>query len=771
MVPKFAVVGQNVARRDAAGKATGSTKYAVDMKLPRMLAGKVLRCPHPHARILKIDTSRAESLPGVKALITAADVPNPKVFQTSWEPPLATDRVRYIGEAVAGVAAVDEETALEALKLIQVTYEELPAVFDPEAAMMPGAPQIHAAANNTETHFEIVRGDVEKGFHEADVIVSERFVTPRQNQVCMEPDTCLAYFDDSGTLTAWSSTARIFLIRAEIASVMGMPENMVRIIQPHAIGGHFGGRGVPMTNMYYVAALLAKKSGLPVKIFHTSEEDFATGHCRGDAIVEMKMGAKRDGTIVAKETKVIANQGAYGTSVGKAILTVTAMRHENFYRFTNIKTDARLVYTNLVPPGPMRGFGNAEGHFALESLIDMLAEKLGMDPVEFRLKNILHTGETSVHGWIIRSGGLEECIRKASEAIDWKDKRARKHPGDALVATGLGITCAIHVAGLRISGVPWPIDISTSGAFVKVNYDGTVELLSGEGDCGQGASTVLAQICAEELGVRFEDVRVVETDTDTSPFAGGPVSSRVTTISGNAVRRAAADAKRSIFQAAAEKLEVTPEELDSREGRIFVKAHPEKALSFREAVAGVANPPILGEGVFIPHQPGTDPNTFYGDCAAAYSFSAQAAEVGVDTETGEVMVKEYISACDLGQTINPSAAEGQIEGGISQGIGYTLTERYEVSGGEVTSRRFADYKVPTAADLPDVKAILVESNDPCGPFGAKGVGEIVMVPTAPAITNAIYDALGIRMKDLPITPEKVLAALAQKEKNAGNRQQ
>jgi len=760
MGQEFSVVGKRLIRPDALGKATGATIYTIDIKLPRMLIGKVLRSPHPHAKILSIDITKAERLPGVKAVVTVKDLPKTQASPPSWESPLASDRVRYIGEAIAGVAAIDYDTAMEALDLIKVEYEELPAVFDVEEALRPDSPRIYQAESNISSGFNIVRGDVEQGFKEADVIVEDRFVTQRQVQCCMETDTCIASFDALGKLTIQSTFARLFDLRSHIAMVMDMPEHKVRIIQPQATGGHFGGRGSPVPQLYYVCSLLTKKSGLPVKIENTSEEEFTIGHPRMSAIIELKMGAKRDGTIIAKQTKVIIDQGAYLTPVAHALATVTAMRHENLYRFNNIKTEATLVFTNKTIPGPMRGFGNPEGHWALESVMDMLAEKLGMDPAEFRLKNAVRTGDVTAHGWEIRSGGLSECIEKATESVDWKRKRANKEP-----ARGIGIGCGIHVAGLRIAGAPWFADASSCGAFIKVNYDGTVHLLSGEGEPGTGATTVLAQICAEELGVHFEDVTMAPADTDISPFCIGPVSSRVTTLSGNAIKEATADAKRQLFQVAAEKLQVDIEELESRDRKIFVKSKPEKAISIAEAASGSAYRPILGRGIFIPKQPGTDPETFYGDCAAAYSFAAQIAEVEVDTETGRVKVLNYVSACDLGKAINPTAAEGQIEGGTSLGIGYTLTEKYETVNGEVVNRRFSEYKIPTGLDLPPIKSILVETNEPRGPFGAKGVGEIVNVPTAPAIANAIYNAIGVRIKELPITPEKILRALEEKAKS------
>jgi len=430
------------------------------------------------------------------------------------------------------------------------------------------------------------------------------------------------------------------------------------------------------------------------------------------------------------------------------------MRHESLYRFSNIKTEATLVYTNTTPPAAFRGFGNSQGHFALESMMDMLAEGIGMDPVGLRLKNATRTGDTTVHGWVIRSCGLSQCIEKSAESIDWRRKRASKQP-----KRGLGMGCAIHVVSVKYAGLSPTVDITPSGAIVKVNDDGTVNLLSGEGECGQGATTVLSQICAEELGVHLEDVQMSAADTDTVPLCGGPISSRVTTTSGNAVKLAAADAKRQLFQVAAKKLGANIEDLEAKDRKVYVRGHPAVAMSIAEVASAASYRPILGRGIYIAKQEGSDLKTLYGDCATAYSFAAQVAEVEVDTQTGEVKVLSLTAAHDLGRAINPLSAEGQIEGGVAQGIGMALTEELVQANGEVINAQFSDYKILTTLDMPMIKPILVESNEPRGPFGAKGVGEIVMVPTAAAIANAIYDAVGVRINEFPITAEKVLKAL------------
>ena len=755
---QYSVVGKSVPRFRARELVTGEAKYSVDIVLTGMLIGKVLRSPYHHARILNIDTSRAERLPGVKAVVTASDMPQwATTFSTTTEPPIAKEKVRYIGEAVAGVAAIDEYVAGQALDLIKVDYEELPAVFDIEDAMQLGAPKIHQVEHNVVDRFQVVRGDVERGFREADFIAQGRFVTPPQNHCCMEPKTCLASFDTSGKLTIRSTSSHIFQVRRDLAIAFGLAENKVRLIQALTVGGHFGS-AIPTMQLYYISSLLAMKTGLPVKISNTREEEFLTVRPQMPTVIELKMGVKRDGTVVAKQARVLGDAGAYHDPVTLAVLSVVMIRHDNLYRFTNLKAEAALVYTNRVPTGQLRGFGNAQGHFALESVMDMLSEGIGMDPAELRLKNAIRTDDISVHGWVMKSCGLTECIEKATESTGWKEKKAKRQAN-----RGLGMACGVHVAGMKTAGAPYTM---AGGAFVQVNADGTINLITGEGDTGQGAATVLSQICAEELGVPIEDVSMSAADTDFSPYCSGPYSSRTTTIGGNAVRLAAADAKRQLLEAAAQKLGTAVEELELKDRRIYVRNNLSKVVSIAQVASDSAYRPILGRGAFIPSQPGSDPVTWYGDCATAYSFATDVAEVSVDTETGQVKVEAITAARDLGKAINPQSAEGQIEGGLAQGIGYALTELLEPTKGEVVKNQFTDYKIPTTLDMPVIKPILVESNEPRGPFGAKGVGELAMVPTAAAIANAIYDAVGVRITELPITAEKVLKAL--KEKRVGS---
>ena len=749
------VIGQSVSRFRIRELVTGESKYSVDAILPGMLVGKVLRSPHHHARILSIDTTLAERLPGVKAVVTARDMPQwEEIFASTTEPPLSRNKVNYLGEAVAGVAAVDEDVTIEAMDLIRVEYEELPAVFDIEEAIRLGSPEIHQSESNIANHMNVVRGNVEEGFQKSDFIAEGKFVTPPQNHCCMEPKTCLASFDASGKLTIQSTASHIFWIRRDLAKAFGIPERKVRLIQALTIGGHFGSC-ISTMQLYYISSLLALKTGFPVKISNTREEEFLTVRPQMPVTIELKMGVKRDGTIMAKQASVLGDTGAYNDAISMAVLSVVAIRYENLYRFSNLKTNATLVYTNRVPTGQFRGFGNAQGHFALESVMDMLAEGIDMDPIELRLKNVIRTNDISVHGWVMKSCGLSDCIKKAAESADWEEKRAEK-----MLDRGVGIACGIHVAGMKTAGAPYTM---AGGAFVCVNGDGSVNLITGEGDTGQGSATVLSQICAEELGIPWEDVSMSIADTDSTPYSSGPCSSRTTTIGGNSVRMAAADAKQQLLEAASKILETGIDYLDMKNKIIYPRNNPEKFISIAQVASDSSYRPIIGRGAFIPKQTGSDPVTWYGDCATAYSFAADVAEVEVDTETGQVAVLSISAARDLGKAINPLSSEGQIEGGLAQGIGYTLTEVLEPIKGETVSRQFRDYKVPTSADMPAIKSILVESNEPKGPFGAKGLGELVLVPTAAAIANAIYNAIGVRITELPITPEKILKGLREKK--------
>jgi CO/xanthine dehydrogenase Mo-binding subunit len=543
-----------------------------------------------------------------------------------------------------------------------------------------------------------------------------------------------------------------------------MPEDKIRFIQTFT-GGAFGGK--TWQQVWPITAVLARKAGRPVRIVLTRQEEFEATLPRVPMIIDLSMGVYRDGRLAFKETRIMSGNGAYSISA-PAVHYVAATRYDSLYRLGNIRCTADLVYTNTVPTGMFRGFGNPQMHFAGESMMDMLAEAVGIDPVEIRRRNAALPGDTSAHGWYLGSCAVQETIEKAAEATDLVNRRRGGRPlADGKTFWGIGMASCIHVAGNRTIYKPY----DGSNARVQVSGDGSVVVYSGEADLGQGCRTVFAQIAAEVLGVPMDAVTVAAADTDFSPFAIGTVASRVTTLGGLAVDLAAKDARDKILAAAAENWGVPAQALDMENGSVISRSHPERRLSFPVAAEiasdALGGKPVIGvgeyrtEGVVLP-----DPQTKYGNIAIAYSFGTQVAEVLVDTETGRVRVLRFVAAHDVGRAINPLGVEGQIEGGIAQGIGYALLEEIKMDRGRVLNPDFLDYRIPTSVDIPPIESILVEPDDPNGPFGAKSVGETAVVPTVAAVANAIYDAIGVRLTDLPMTPDRILAAL--REKRAGS---
>jgi 4-hydroxybenzoyl-CoA reductase alpha subunit len=753
---EFSVIGKRLPRVDGYDKVTGMASYVADIKLPNMLHGKVLRSPIPHGRILHVDAEKARRLTGVKAVVTGDDTPKIKwgAFIDDMHV-LAFDKVRFVGDEVAAVAAVDEATAEEAIDLIKVDYEELPAVFDVFEAMEPGAPLIHEKSN-IALHQKFVKGDFEGAQKEAAYVFEEKFTTPIVWHAYLETMGALASYSLSGKLTIWLSTQTLFMARQRIARALGMRIADVRLIQPN-VGGGFGGKSCDEPTAM-ICGLLAKKTGRPVRLINSREEEFQASRPRVATNIFLKMGFRKDGTIAFKDAKVVNDNGAYS---GKAPATtgVTLTRVDTLYRFKNIRGEAFLVYTNKVPTGAYRGFGNPPMHFAVEQMMDMAAEAIGLDPTEIRLRNATQVGDVSIHRWRVNSCALSDSIKKAAEMINWKEERANKKPFQ-----GLGMGCFIHVSGKRHFG-----NYDGSSAVVKVNEDGKLTIFSGEGEIGQGAFTVLSQIAAEELGVPLRDVEMNVGDTDTSTYCHGAYASRLTYIAGNAVRLAVADAKKQLFKMAGEMLEADPDDLSSKDAKIFVKGNPSKALTISEVARAClyreGGFPVIGRGAWDPPSELQTKETRDGNTSGAYSFGTQACKVEVDPETGKVKVLSFVAAHDSGRIINPMLAEGQIEGALQQGIGYALCEEMAFEDGKVMNPNFADYKILSADDMPEkIKIGFVETcMEPTGPFGAKGLGEPGLVATSPAIANAISNAIGVRIKSLPMTPEKILNAI--KEKN------
>ncbi len=758
-VTHYTYVGRRIPKLDAVDKATGRVVYGHDVKLPRMLYGKILRSPHAHARIVHVDTSAAERLPGVKAVLTGHDLPDRRFGYGEDHYALARDKVRWIGDEVAAVAAIDEDTAAEALELIRVEYEPLPAVFDAFEAIKPGAPLVHAGRRerNLFTRYNYTHGDPDRGLDEADVVVEDRYEMPYVIHCCMETSFCLASFDLAGNLTLYSTTQIPFLMQNDLSKATGIPGSRIRVIQT-AIGGGFG-RGLDVYPFELIAVFLAQRTGRPVRIAFTRDEDFTGTVLRQPVVVDMKTGAKKDGTLWVRDARLMLNSGAY-ISWGAVTPLVMMQTVSSLYRVPHARFLAEVVYTNNPYTAAMRGYGNPQSTFFVECSMDRLAEALGMDPLEFRLRNANQPGEVTPQGARITSCGLTECLERAAEAVGWAARRAGAAASDTTKKRGVGMASTINVGGgariYRSDGC---------GATVKVDDFGRVTLITGSTEIGQGSETALAQIVAEELGARLADVTVVNTDTNVKPWDVGTHASRTTFIAGNAARRAAAEAKRQVLQAAAEKWGKSPDELDMREGMVFVKGEPEEGIPFAKAVRAKHFQPggevIVATAWYDPPNEMLDEN-FYGNISATYGFGTQAAEVEVDTETGQVRVLRLVAAHDVGRAINPMYVEGQIEGGAMMGLGYALTEELLIENGRIRNPTFLDYRVPTPMDMPPIESIIVETDDPDGPFGAKGVGEMGITPTAAAIANAVYDAIGVRINSLPITPEKVLRALREK---------
>ncbi len=759
-------VGKSVPRIDARGLVTGQTKYVFDVSFPNMLVGKMIRSPHPHAKIKSIDTSRAEKLPGVRAVITAKDTYKIKFGSNEYffphtvdQMPLEAEKVRYVGDEIGAVAAVDEETALEALGLIDVQYEVLPHVVDVEEAMKPTAPQIHETLNNIAVILPVNFGNPERALKEADYVREDRFYAPAAHQSAMEPHVCVGQWEAfANKITLWSSTQAPFKVREAMAKTLKMDLNDIRVIKL-AVGGGFGGK-LEMLPMDFAACLLSKKAGgLPVKICYDREEEFLASRRKHGMIYKLRSGVKKDGTLVAMTGEVIADGGAY-CSYGPTVLAAAIMRIFMVYKIQHFRVTGYRVYTNTPISGAMRGFGGVQAGFAIESHMDMLAEGIGMDPVEFRLKNITTPNMTTINKMHISTNGLQECIEKATEAAGWKNKRGKQKN----ICRGIGIGIAADVMGSKMYK-----SHESAGSILKVEEDGSVYFFTGAADTGQGSNTALSQIAAHELGVSYSRIKCTAGDTEITPFDTGSFASRVTFISGNATLRAARDAKRQIIEIVAQERKCSIDDLDIVAEQVVQKKDGSVLMSFDKALELCYSfnygKQIIGRGSYNPKTTPIDFRTGEGNVSGSYGFEAQIAEVEVNKETGEVTLLKMWDAHDIGKAINPQSVEGQIEGSLAMGIGYTFLENLQFDAkGRPANGNFANYRLPRAVGTAAVESILIETNDPEGPFGAKGMGEASLLPTSAAIANAIYDAVGIRLKELPFTPDKVIAALQRQAK-------
>jgi len=806
----FSTIGRSTAMIDAAEKTTGAGKYTDDLSVPGMLVGKILHSPYPHARIMRIGTSRAEALEGVVAVVTGPDAPNPfGILPVGHdEHALALDKVRYVGDNVACVAAISESIAEKALELIDVEYELLPAYFDPEDSMNAETDLIHDnKPHNLEKDYHHVFGDPDKAFGEADCVLEARFLANEVTHAAMEPHSTLASFEtdphtgEPGRLIIWSSTQVPYYLQHKLSLVLDMPMQQIRVIKP-LVGGGFGGKS-EVIPLEIIAAVAARKAKAPVKITYTREEVFLAHRGRPRTIIDLKTGVKNDGRITAVKARVVQDGGAY-CSYGVVTILYSGALLGALYDIPNIQYDGYRVLTNKPACGAMRGHGTVNVRFAFESQLDEIAAKLNIDPAEIRRRNLLKPPCITVNGLRVQSYGLPECIDQVVTRSRWSERKR-----DLPKSRGLGIACSHYVSGAANSIIR--SDMPHSTVNIKIDRDGGVVVYTGASDIGQGSDTMVAQIAAETLGCSLGRVRVIAADTDLTPIDIGSYSSRVTFMNGNATLRAAEQVKKQIAAAAAKRMDCAPEDLVFREDRVTHSDNrprvsgvapaanngadvsqptvsgrvegqilrgslqqkrkdegPKESMSFEEAVVAAIDfhGALSGTGSYAPPieaRGGKHKGAGVGP-SPAYSYSAQVAEVSVDEETGEVTVHKVWAAHDCGRALNPVSVEGQVIGSVWMGMGQALTEEMIWKDGMLMNPGLLEYRSPSSIESPEVEAIIVESIDPEGPFGAKESSEGSLAATIPAIANAIYNAVGVRLHESPFTPERVLAALRSKNK-------
>jgi CO/xanthine dehydrogenase Mo-binding subunit len=759
-IAKQTLIGKRIAKLDAPDKASGKSRYIDDINLPGQLHAKILRSSRVHARIVRIETSRAKALPGVHAVLTAADVPyqRPLGIVAKDHMPLKGDKVRSLRDEIAAVAADTEEIAEEALRLIEVEYEDLPILSDPRKALLPGAPVVHDAhPDNVTTKWDYAQGDVAAGEAESDIVIEDTFKLHYVTHCCMGVSGIIADFDSSGNLTLYSNTQVPFLHKREFAQVLQMDPARIRIIQP-PIGGAFGSK-LDIYPFEPICIFLAKATKRTVKLVFTREEEFIASPTRQPVILTLRSGVKKDGTLTFRAVETLHDNGAY-TSWGASTPFVMMQTFSSLYRVPHCKYHTTVVYTNNPYAGSFRGYGNLQGTFAVESHMDKLAEAIGMDPLEFRLKNAQDPGEVTPQGLHFKTCGLKDCLRTAAQFSEYR----RKHRENAArqgeaghTKRGVGMASMLHVGG---GAKIYPSD--GCGTILKIDDFAQVTVITGASEIGQGSETVLAQLVCEELGLPMSSVKVVNNDTDITPWDVGVHASRTTFIGGNSAIGAAKKAKAKIFAAAAKVVGVDVDSLDLRGGQIVDAVTGRTHMSLAKLVRSLHFSDkaelVMTTNYYEPPSQHQDKG-FKGDVSAAYAWATQVIEVEVDTDTGVVRMLNVTAAHDVGRVLNRLGIEGQIEGGIVMGAGYALTEELIVDNGVVKNPGFRDYKLVTAPEIPEMDIHFIETMDGEGPQGAKGVGEAPAICVAAATANAIYNATGVRIYELPFTPEKVYRAL------------
>ena len=753
---ELSVVGKPIPKLDAAQKAMGRAEYIQDIKLPGMLYGKILYSKFANANIIKIDTSKAKALPGVHAVLTGEDVPKKmKMGFIKDNPPIKKGKVSSFRDEVAAVAATSIDIAKKALDLIEIEYEELEGIFDPEKAMEKDSPLVHEhlKSNVLKMPWNIHYGDVEKAEKESAFVVEDKFTTTWVTHCCMGTSGAIALFDAADNLTIYSNTQIPSLAQKDFLEAlgsMGLENKRVRVIKP-VIGGGFGSK-LDTYAYEHIAILLAHKCKKPVKIVFDRMEEFYATSTRQPTVIYIKQGCDKNGKLTFRDMRMVLDNGAH-TSWGATTPSVMLMPISSLYRVENVKYNAKCVYTNNTYSQAMRGYGNPQATFAIESSIDILAEKAGIDRIEFRKINKNQSGDETPQGLKITSCGLEECIDAVKKELKFDNNNEK--------GVGTGIASLIHVGGgARIYGS------DGCGAILKMDDYGKVDIFTGGTDMGQGLDNITAQIVAEELGLLAEDINVVHSDTDVCPWDVGAHASRSTFVAGNAALGAAKKVKKKIQEFASKILDAPAEKIEFKDKNVFLPGDPEKSIPIgkllRKAHFSPNGTMLMAENFYDPDNRNMG-KELKGNMSMTYSFGAHGVKVKVDEETGKVEVLEYVAAHDVGRAINPMLLEGQVYGGVVMGLGYALTEEVVHQNGKNMNANFRDYKLFTAKDAVKIKAPVIETIDKDGPFGAKGIGEPGCVPTAPAVANAIYDAVGVRIKDLPITPEKVLAALKEKK--------
>jgi len=766
----YKIVGTRQARHDASLKVSGTAIFGTDVRLPNMLHGKIFRSTVTHAKIVKLDVSRAERYPGVEAVVTARDFPDVTYgFAVRDQTFLPKERVVYQGQPVCALAAETVEIAEKALAEIEVEYEALPNVLSVEEALKDESFPLHPGvvpagsppykSKNVASYTRVHRGNVKRAFETADFSLEEEYHTQQVHQSYIEPRAATAEFDPiTGRIRVWTSTQSPYWVRNSMAEILSVPVSQIQLFPTHT-GGGFGAKLSAYLEPFCV--MLAKKARRPVRIVMTREEEFLAGTPRPPLHFWIKSAVK-DGIITARQGRAVVDTGVYGSD-GAVYANIACFALVGAYKIPNVETEGIGVYTNKQPSGAYRAPGTMEPAFAVESHVDMLAKKAGIDPLEFRLRNLWDDGDSGPTGQVMNGVGVKDALIRAADRAGYEEfRRARRSPGPNLK---LGI-------GMAVGLIP-SVGIHASAAYIKLNEDGRVVLITGTQDTGSGAQTGLAMIAAEELGVNLNDVLIKSGDTDFAPWDGGAQGSRTTFGGGNAVLMAARDAKEQILKAASDVLRVDRDRIRLHDGAAYV-AGSNNLIRFSDLVGRAqfdAGGPIVGRGFFVREFPEYDKNSlegyFFVPSLHDPTFVAHIAEVEVNSLTGKVRVIRYVAAQDLGRCINPLGAEGQIQGGATQGMGYALYEEMiHDEAGFTVNPNFGDYKLPTIADVPMIEPIIVEGHYGSGPYGAKGVGEANIVPPAGAIANAIYDAVGARIRSLPMRPERVLEAMDELASNA-----